>query len=70
MLRAKLQRAEFERDRYVDVASLVQSGIGVQQKLLAKDSSASQQRIEEHWVRLCRRIGALLVELVLEAPEC
>lgn len=55
-LQAKLQRAKRERGRYADAVIRVQSGAGDLQKLVAKVSSALQQQIEDHRIRVCQHL--------------
>lgn len=69
VLRAKLHRAKRVRDKYTDAVNSAQSGVGDLQELVAKDASALQEHMGDHWVCMCQHLRALLVERVLEACE-
>lgn len=66
-LQAKQLLAQLERGTCFRAVHSLQSGVGHQQKCVAKDLSASQKWVEDHRACMCHHLSSLLAECVLDA---
>lgn len=68
-LQAKLQLGQRDQKMRVDAIDRVNSDVEELQKYVSKDTFASQKRIEDHSVWMCRRFGCLFAERVMKARK-
>lgn len=68
-LEAKVQRAQREREKFVDAVNGVQCNVGKLQGLVKKGSIDFKRHVVEHWLKICQHLGTLLAGRVVEARE-